>query len=389
MPILNTKTKEQMLINALDSLQKNAGISSVSPGSIARAFAEAITTEIADLYSSFKISVEQSSLALASGKNLDAMGELYNVFRRSIADELITDRVTSNIQFYLTSPYSSDINIPAGTLVYNNVDNFNDVQYAYALTSGVLIQSGATSVYGAVKAKYENTGITAARDTLVKHNFIAPPGAVVFCTNPKEVYAAINAEADDNYRKRIVSAIRGSSSGTAESIRFAALSVKGVKDVKIKEGSYGIGSCDLLIVPESSSSLGNIPEIVYTAVSGAKPLGIRINTRVATKKTVDVSITLSLRQGTSSQAATAIEMQARIFLIRYLNALTIGSSISVQEIESQAKYASDFIMGVTVNNLSVDKRNIPNVNYRLSNDKCYMGAGAVGVYSVIIGSSGY
>jgi len=389
MPILNTKTKEQMLINALDSLQKNAGISSVSPGSIARAFAEAITTEIADLYSSFKISVEQSSLALASGKNLDAMGELYNVFRRSIADELITDRVTSNIQFYLTSPYSSDINIPTGTLVYNNVDNFNDVQYAYALTSGVLIQSGATSVYGAVKAKYENTGITAARDTLVKHNFIAPPGAVVFCTNPKEVYAAINAEADDNYRKRIVSAIRGSSSGTAESIRFAALSVKGVKDVKIKEGSYGIGSCDLLIVPESSSSLGNIPEIVYTAVSGAKPLGIRINTRVATKKAVDVSITLSLKQGTSSQAATAIEMQARIFLIRYLNSLTIGSSISVQEIESQAKYASDFIMGVTVNNLSVDKRNIPNVNYRLSNDKCYMGAGAVGVYSVIIGSSSY
>jgi uncharacterized phage protein gp47/JayE len=389
MPILNTKTKEQMLINALDSLQKNAGISSISPGSIARAFAEAITTEIADLYSSFKISVEQSSLALASGKNLDAIGELYNVSRRSIADELITDRITSNIQFYLTSPYSSDITIPSGTLVYNNVDNFNDIQYAYELSGSVLIQSGATSVYGAVKAKYENTGITAARDTLVKHNFIAPPGAVVFCTNPKEVYAAINAEADDNYRKRIVSAIRGSSSGTAESIRFAALSVKGVKDVKIKEGSYGIGSCDLLIVPESPSSLGNIPEIVYTAVSGAKPLGIRINTRVAIKKSVDVSVTLTLKQGTSSQAATAIEMQARIFLIRYLNSLTIGSSISVQEMESQAKYSSDFIVGVTVNNLSVDKKSVPNVNYRLSDDKSYMGAGAVGVYSVIIGSSGY
>lgn len=378
-----------MLINALDSLQRNAGISSISPGSIARAFAEAITTEIADLYSSFKISVEQSSLALASGKNLDAIGELYNVSRRSIADELITDRVTSNIQFYLTSPYSSDITIPSGTLVYNNVDNFNDIQYAYELSNSILIQSGATSVYGAVKAKYENTGITAARDTLVKHNFIAPPGAVVFCTNPKEVYAAINAEADDNYRKRIVSAIRGSSSGTAESIRFAALSVKGVKDVKIKEGSYGIGSCDLLIVPESPSSLGNIPEIVYTAVSQAKPLGIRINTRVAIKKSVDVSVTLTLKQGTSSQAATAIEMQARIFLIRYLNSLTIGSSISVQEMESQAKYASDFIVGVTVNNLSVDKKSVPNVNYRLSDDKSYMGAGAVGVYSVIIGSSGY
>ena len=44
MPILNTKTKEQMLINALDTLQKNADISSISPGSIARALAEAINT---------------------------------------------------------------------------------------------------------------------------------------------------------------------------------------------------------------------------------------------------------------------------------------------------------------------------------------------------------
>lgn len=389
MPILNIKSKEQMLINALDSLQKNAGITSISPGSIARAFAEAITTEIADLYSSFKISVEQSSLSMASGKNLDAIGELYGVARRSVTDELVVDRVTSNIQFYLNSAYSTDITIPSGTLVYNNVDNFNDIQYAYELTSNVTIQSGSTSQYGTVKAKYQDTGITAARNTLVKHSYIAPPGAVVLCTNPKEVYAAVNSESDDNFRKRIISAIRSSNTGTSESLRFAALSVKGVRDARIREGSYGIGSCDLLIVPESLSAIGNLPEVVFTAISAVKPLGVRVNTRVASKKPVDVSVTITLKQGTSTQAATSIEMQARIFLTRYINSLTIGSTISVQELERQAKFASDMITSVTINNFSVDKKSVPSTTYSLSDDKSYMGAGTIGVYSVIIGSSSY
>jgi uncharacterized phage protein gp47/JayE len=389
MPVLNNKTKDTMLVSVLDSLQKNAGISSVSPGSIARAFAEAITSEIGDLYSSFKLSVEQSTLSMASGRNLDAIGELYGVNRRTVSDEVVIDRVTSNIEFFLNKPYSSDILIPKGTLVFNSVDDFSDIQYAYELNEDIRIMAGLTRQYGSVKAKFSTNNITAARNTLVKHNYISPPGVVVYCSNPKEVYASINVESDDNYRKRIISAVRSSGTGTAESIRFAALSVKGVKDAKVREGSFGVGSCDLIIVPESLGALGSLPEIISSAVSGVKPMGIRLNVRVATKKNVDVTATVTLREGTSGEMARSIEAQARIFLSRYLNSLTIGSSISIQEMESQMKFASDIIVGVAINNLSVDKKNIPNMDYRLSDDRSYMGTGTIGVYSVIIGGSGY
>lgn len=249
--------------------------------------------------------------------------------------------------------------------------------------------AGLTRQYGSVKAKFSTNNITAARNTLVKHNYISPPGVVVYCSNPKEVYASINVESDDNYRKRIISAVRSSGTGTAESIRFSALSVKGVKDAKVREGSFGVGSCDLIIVPESLGALGSLPEIVSSAVSTVKPMGIRLNVRVATKKNVDVTATVTLREGTSGEMARSIEAQSRIFLSRYLNSLTIGSSISIQEMESQMKFASDIIVGVAINNLSVDKKNIPNMDYRLSDDRSYMGAGTIGVYSVIIGGSGY
>ena len=94
---VNIKSKEQMLVATLNALQKNAGISSVSPGSIARAFAEAIHSEISDLYNSLKVSIEQSNLSTASGINLDMIGTLYNVQRRTISSELVPERVTGNI----------------------------------------------------------------------------------------------------------------------------------------------------------------------------------------------------------------------------------------------------------------------------------------------------
>lgn len=389
MVAVNIKSREQMLITTLDSLQRNAGISSISPGSIARAFAEAIHSEIGDLYQSLKYSIEQTNLGTASGYNLDMIGSLYNVPRRTVSSDLVPDRVTANIEFMLNSTTSSTITIPKGTLVRNNITSFSSNQYSYELTGDVVITPGNTKAYGSVKAAFADPNITAARNTLTSHNFIAPPGIVVLCNNPKEVYSSLNAESDDNYRRRIISAVRGSSSGTAESIRFSALSVKGVRDAKIREASYGIGSCDIVIVPESQSSISTMTQLVYEKVKAIKPVGINLNLRIATKKLVDVSANIVLREGSTEALASAVQNQARIFLNRYLNSLTIGDSLSVAEIERQMRLASEVIMSVTVNSIKVDNKNIPNKDYRLSDDKSYMAAGTLSVYSVIMGASNY
>jgi uncharacterized phage protein gp47/JayE len=380
------KSKEQMLVATLNALQKNAGISAISPGSIARAFAEAIHSEISDLYNSLKVSIEQSNLSTASGINLDMIGALYNVQRRTISSELVPERVTGNIEFYLNTTHSSTVTIPKGTLVYNDTTAFSSTQYQYELNSDVVISTGNTRAYGSVKAKFPDNNVTAARNTLVKHNFISPPGIVVYCNNPKEVYSSLNSESDDNYRRRIVSGVRGSASGTAESVRFAALSVKGVRDVKIREASLGVGTCDIVVIPETQAGITIMSQLVYEKIKSVKPVGINMNLRIATKKLVDVSATLTLREGTSGAIARSVENQSKIFLNRYLNSLTIGDSVSISEIERQMKLSSELIMSVTVGNIKVDNRNIPNKDYRLSDDKSYMAAGTLSLFSVIMGA---
>ena len=385
MVAVNVKTREQMLVATLNALQKNAGISAISPGSIARAFAEAIHAEISDLYNAMKISIEQSNLSTASGINLDMIGSLYNVPRRTISSELVPERTTANIEFYLNTTHSSNVVIPKNTLVFNDTTSFSSAQYQYQLNSDVVIAPGNTRAYGSVTAKFADNNITAARNTLVKHNFIAPPGIVVYCNNPKEVYSSLNSESDDNYRRRIVSAVRGSSSGTAESIRFAALSIKGVRDVKIREASLGVGTCDVLVVPETQSGISIMSQLVYEKIKTIKPVGINMNLRIATKKLADVSATVTLREGTTNDIARSVQNQAKIFLNRYLNSLSIGDSVSISEIERQIKLSSELIVSVTISNLKVDNKNIPNKDYMLSDDKSYIAAGIISLFSVIIG----
>lgn len=386
MVAMNIKSKEQMLVATLNALQKNAGISSISPGSIARAFAEAIHSEISDLYNSLKVSIEQSNLSTASGINLDMIGTLYNVQRRTISSELVPERVTGNIEFYLNTTHSSTVTVPKGTLVYNDTTAFSSTQYQYELSSDVVIVTGNTRAYGSVKAKFADNNVTASRNTLTKHNFISPPGIIVYCNNPKEVYSSLNSESDDNYRRRIVSAIRGSASGTAESVRFAALSVKGVRDVKIREASLGVGTCDIVVIPETQAGITTMSQLVYEKIKSVKPVGINMNLRIATKKLVNVSATLTLREGTTGAIARSVENQSKIFLNRYLNSLTIGDSVSISEIERQMKLSSELIMSVTVSNIKVDNRNIPNKDYRLSDDKSYMASGTLSLFSVIMGA---
>jgi uncharacterized phage protein gp47/JayE len=389
MPVYGSKDKSEILTTVLDSLEKNAGISAVYPGSIARAFAEAISSEIADLYSSLSFNLKQGALSTASGRNLDLMGDLYGIQRKEISDEASLERQSFNIEFYIPIPYSQTIIIPKNTYVYTDVDNFAVKQYRFKLNGDVIISAGITRAYGLVVADFSDNTYIAPRGSLTKHNFIAPVGVSVYCNNTKEVYSIINSESDDSYRRRIVSSIKTRAAGTAESVRFAALSVKGVRDVRIRESSYGIGSCDIIVVPESLSGLKQFPEAILNSISAVKPAGIRFNIRIAEKLAINLSATITLISATNEVLTAGIKNQASIFVKRYLNSLTIGDTVSIKEIEKQIRNSSDYIRGVTINSFNIDGQEIAIKDFTPTSERVYPGAGSIALYSVIMGQSNY
>jgi uncharacterized phage protein gp47/JayE len=389
MPIVHSKSKTEILGKMLLSLERNAGITAVYPGSIARAFAEAVSVEIGDLYEALKFAVDQTSIATASGRSLDLIGELYGVRRRAISPELEQERSSYNIEFYISSPSSTDITIPQDTMVFNDVTEFSSRQYQYRLQDSVMIVAGTTRAFGRIAPAFTSQDFTAAKNTLTKHNFNSPEGTIVFCNNTKDIHAMSGMESDENYRRRISFSIKEKSYGTAESLRLNALAIPGVRDVRIRESSYGMGSCDVIVVPEGQVISASFVQTVLDNLSPKKPVGIRLNIRIAERVPVNIAVNMVLPQGLSSAAVSSIENQASIFLKRYLNSFTIGSSISITDLESQIRFSSDLIRSVNVLSATVKGQELPKGSFTLNTEREYMIAGTVSLFSVIMSSTGY
>lgn len=389
MAVYGVKSKSDILISVLNGLEKNAGITATYPGSIARAFAEAFSVEVSDLYEALKFSINQNNLSTASGRNLDLIGDLYGITRKSVTSVIAQERQSFNIEFFLDKVYSADVTIPKGTLVYTDVSAFMTRQYSFKLAEPVIISSGALKAYGRVEPNFTDNSYVAPVGSLTKHNFIAPAAVIVFCNNPKEVYADANSESDNNYRRRIIAALKTKSAGTAESVRFAALAVKGVRDVRIREASYGIGSCDVIVVPEAAAALRPLPESILVAINSVKPVGIRFNVRIAERVSINLSATISLPTGNSDTVVNGVRRQAELFVRRYLNSLSIGDLVSISTIERQIKISSDLIRGVTINLFNANGSELPLEDYDLNSVRKYAAAGNINVFAVIMGSSGY
>lgn len=385
MVVYGAKEKEEILISILNSLETDAGITAIYPGSIARAFAEAISSQISDLYASLNFTFRQSGLSTASGRSLDLIGELYGVTRKQISDSAAAERQSFNIEFFIQKPHSQAVVVPSQTLVYNNIENFSGRQYRYKLNGEVVIPPGATRAYGMIMPDFEDNAYVAPKNSLTIHNFIAPPGVVIFCKNTKEVYSKINSEGDENYRRRIVASIKTRAAGTTESVRFAALSIKGVRDVRIRESSYGIGSCDIIVVPETLSAIQQMPEVILSSIASVRPAGVRFNVRLAEKIEINLSATISLSNSVDDVLAAGIKNQASLFVKRYLNSLTIGDTISISEIERQIRQSSDYIRGVSINTFNADGKDLPLADFTPLSDKLYPGAGNIAIYAAIIG----
>lgn len=389
MPTIYTKTKTEILGRMLQALEKNAGITATHPGSIARAFAESVATEVGDLYDSLKFAINQTSISTASGRSLDLIGELYGVRRSTVTPEVEQERSSFNIEFYISSPTSSDVVIPADTIVTNDVTAFAERQYQYRLVSNVTIVAGTTKAFGRVQPTFTTQDFTAAKNSLTRHNFVDLTGTIVYCSNPKEVYSMPGMESDDNYRRRISMSIKERSYGTAESLRLNALAIPGVRDVRIRESSYGLGSCDIIVVPESQVLDPLFVQTVADNLSGRKPVGIKLNIRIADRVPVSVAASIVLPQGLSATAIAAIELQANTFVKKYLNSFTIGSTMSFSDIETAIRSSSDFIRSVNLLSVTARGQEVPKGVFRLNSEREYMIAGTTSVFSVIMSSQGY
>ncbi len=370
MPAYIKKNETEILRDALSKVATYTPITARSPGSVARALVEAVTTELGDMYDIMDYNIGQSLLSTATGAALDHLGILYDIRRNTVNELAEHDKRLGAFQFYLSNPASIDITIPKGTNIYTSINSYIGRQFSYSTTEDVVIPVGRTRAYASIKPNFIDQVYTAGVNTLTEHDFVAPGGTVLLCTNPKPISPNPAFEDDNNYRLRIMKAIRVASSGTVEAIRFAGLSVAGVRDVKVRQAPYGMGSFEVIVVPEQQNSqTTDILRKAEEAMSSVRPAGVRMYVKSPRRVLVSMNIQLVAPLMNSDKAQTTLPNRANIGIRRYINGLLPGSPLVYNKLLQIILDSSELVRDVVIQSFTIDGVEVMRRNYQPADDE--------------------
>lgn len=325
-------------------------------GSVVRALLETVASEIGNAYAVLNFSFSQQLVTHANNANLDALGELYGVTRRTI----VGAQTQSSFYFYLaatpnhqagvpSSTASVEFTIPAGTLVSTRDDAIGDI-YSFTTQTNITFAQGDSVHYVGLTPVNQQFIENIAAHTLRVHDYDGTGSEQLYCTNPIALSTSTISEPDEEYRARIVDSVRGIASANRVAVRLAALSVDHVKDVKVIDRPFGPGTVKVVIAVDAGAS-GNELTSVATEVYNNCAAGTYSVVEYAESKTIDIRYGFIVQDtSTSAIMGKSIESAAKV----YLSSLGIGvpfrKSKLLAEMITAAPSAIDvFITSIKIN----------------------------------------
>lgn len=359
-----TKSREIILSQALNKLQQTTPITSIAPGSVMRSLAEVITSELGNIYTVIDFNFSMQLISEASGRALDAMGTIYNIPRKTLTNIAAIDASLGSFFFYIDSPTGQNIDIPSGTKIFTNTNDLIGETFTYETTQQVTLNAGRTRAYVPIRPLFSDSVYTAGAHTLTVTDFSSPiPSVSVKCTNPKAIQAQVGYETDDNYRVRLIKGIRTVGGGTSESMRLNALAVPGVRDASVRDAPYGLGSFELVVLPESGSNNEILIRTVRAAIDNVRPVGVMVFLSQPKYIPFSLVVELSLRSNPNTQVDNVIT-RVEISIQRYLNRLLIGEPLVYNHLVQAIFDASpDSILDVTFQQYRANGEEVIRKNY--------------------------
>jgi uncharacterized phage protein gp47/JayE len=340
-----------------------------------RAILEAVTTEIGDMFNVMDFNISQSVLSTAQGRALDLIGGLYGTARREISGAGGIESTVGAFMFYINSPHGSNITIPKGTRVLTGSSDLLSETFTYETTQDATILAGQLYAYAGIKPKFSDSVFTAGSGSLTVHDYIPGGGVTLLCRNIKPIPPQIGYELDSDYRTRIIKSIRVTASGTAEAVRFKALSFEGVRDARIEQQPYGMGSFRLLITPEVPTAGGGLVRRITPEIKEVAPIGSVMYIQLPESLPFDVSVNLTISNKVTQQNKERIRARTKTIIQRYLNNLLPGAPIVYNRLVSSIFTASSEILDVQITSFSANGTEVGRRNYTPMNNQQIVPAG--------------
>jgi uncharacterized phage protein gp47/JayE len=161
-------------------------------------------------------------------------------------------------------------------------------------------------------------------------------------------------ETDDEYRARITNQVYVVAGANLTAIRIKALSVEGVKDVIFKEYSHGTGSFSCYVLTEEAQTSRATLNAVQAAVDDAKAYGVYAEVKTPVLIPVELMVRLVFSNDAGAAEKNTIRQSAIREVRNYINNLTIGETLVINELIQRIMDISTKIKDLDIYGMNVD-----------------------------------
>jgi len=290
-------------------------VNDLNVGSVVRTVLEAVSREMALLYTQLNAVYESAFLETATAESLDRVVALLG-YRRFRAG-----RPAGSVIFRRRPGSAGSITIPAGTPITDAADT---IRYETVETRTMLAGESVAEVR--VRGAAESTPPIDAGQLSVIQRAIAGLDTV---TNERPTSRVNEEETDEELRARARDALLAANKGTLESIRFGLLQLPEVRDVSLDEFPNGVpGELRVNVVLADGNGSSTLPPEVLERIEELRPAGIRIVSGAADSVNVTARVALTLA-GASLAPAEIEEVRegVRRVLIEQVGGKGVGERI--------------------------------------------------------------
>lgn len=356
-------TSDQIFNRIRDRLAADGRFNSLSLTSTTRMLAEIVAAEIAFAHRGLIQALEQTQISKATGANLDSLGELVGVVRRSSSRAI--DTTNTNFKFFVDPAIGLNIvgliaqKMPQA-IISDNPTTLNN--------KWIIIKSGMiVSDFGGGKI-YRTTEDAVLTDREVFVPVIADGigsaynvgvgelskwdntlqgemnniRAFILCSNSAGITSGRSVESDNSLRSRIVNAVPSNARANHTSIRSSAFSVPGVRNATVLPNVKGPGTFQVNISSTSPIVSTGLMNAVRQAVQSSAAVGEIAFVDRPTYLGVEMKVAILFTDKATEKDRILREVRDNI--VSYINNVPSGESIIINEVRERIQASSEAIL---------------------------------------------
>lgn len=346
MPIqqpVSANTFQQNILSALAT----SGITQLSPGGKARAFADIVGDQLGTTETDIFNMVNQTLLPYATGSSLDLIGDIFGVSRLGQQNSTVIPD-DNNFEFYVRSGTFGSINsggaivVPAGVLIGSSSPNGP----TFVLTQAVTLPSGSNSVFFAATSTTPGSAGNVASGVIDQTNFTnytQSQFSTLLVTNNFGVVGGSDVESDDDYRYRINLKITSRAGANQAALQFAILQIPGVQNV-VFQPQAGTFTCYVYgIAPQVPPSLLQLVQVAINNTAAFPLTGLAVAPNLVG---ISIETSITFVAGVSSSDQEVIIQNAVSAAQNYINNLAIGAPLVINQLAAQIISADTKILDI-------------------------------------------